>query len=183
MKKQLPNLWTASPSKPPTGRLIRKGMLAMYFLIPSFFPGIGWANGQSITLHKQHGRLSQVLEEIKKQTGYDYILTGELARKAKSVDVNLDKANIKEALNIIFEEQNLDYLLDGKSIVVVAKRERSIQQQTISGVVRDAAGKPLANVTIRVKGKPSIQAISGANGEFHIAALKGDILLCTCVGI
>jgi len=182
MKKQLPNLWTASPSKPPTGRLIRKGMLAMYFLIPSFFPGIGWANGQSITLHKQHGRLSQVLEEIKKQTGYDYILTGELARKAKSVDVNLDKANIKEALNIIFEEQNLDYLLDGKSIVVVAKRERSIQQQTISGVVRDAAGKPLANVTIRVKGKPSIQAISGANGEFHIAALKGDILLCTCVG-
>ena len=181
MKEQLPNLWTESPLSPSVGRVLRKGALAMYLIVPSFFPGISLASGQSITLHRQ-GKLSQILEEVKKQTGYDYILTGELAKKAGSVDVDLNKATIKEALNTIFEGQNLDYLMEGKSIVVVAKKPTAAQQQSVSGIVVDANGKPLAGATIRVKEKATIQTSSGSQGEFRIAAKKGDILIATSIG-
>ncbi|MGE8430350.1 MAG: secretin and TonB N-terminal domain-containing protein [Sphingobacterium sp.] len=181
MKEQLPNLWTESPLSPPVGRMVRKGVLALYLIVPSCFPGISWANGQSITLHRQ-GKLSQILEEVKKQTGYDYILTGELAKRAGSVNVDLNKATIKEALNTIFEGQNLDFLMEGKSIVVVAKKPTATQQQTVSGIVVDANGKPLAGATIRVKEKATIQTSSGSQGEFRIPAKKGDILIVTSVG-
>jgi len=181
MKEQLPNLWTESPMSPPMGRMFRKGILAMYLIVPSFFPGVSWANGQSITMHRQ-GKLSQILEEFKKQTGYDYILTGELAKKAQSVNVDLNKATIKEALNTIFEGQNLDYLLEGKSIVVIAKKTTTIQQQGVSGMVVDSNGKPLADATIRIKGKANVETSSGSRGEFRIAATKGDILIVSSVG-
>lgn len=181
MKEQLPNLWTESPLSPPVGRMLRKGMLALYLIVPSCFPGVSWASGQSITLHRQ-GKLSQILEEVKKQTGYDYILTGEIAKKAGSVNVELTKATITEALNTIFEGQNLDYLMQGKSIVVVTKKPTAVQQQSVSGIVVDANGKPLAGATIRVKEKATIQTSSGSQGEFRIAAKKGDMLIVTSIG-
>lgn len=55
------------------------------------------------------------------------------------------------------------------------------QQKTVTGKVFDAAGKPLAGVTVSVKNK-NIAAASTENGSFSIAAVAGDVLSFSFVG-
>ena len=47
--------------------------------------------------------------------------------------------------------------------------------------MRDKEGKPVAGATISVKGK-KINAVSGNDGAFSIAAASGDVLVASSVG-
>ena len=53
--------------------------------------------------------------------------------------------------------------------------------QTVSGSVSDAGGKPLAGVSITVKGKQTATTTS-SNGQFAINAAGNDVLVFTSVG-
>jgi TonB-linked SusC/RagA family outer membrane protein len=55
-------------------------------------------------------------------------------------------------------------------------------QQPVKGLVRDDAGKPLAGVTITVKGG-DLSTISNSSGEYEINAADGSVLVFTYVGM
>lgn len=52
--------------------------------------------------------------------------------------------------------------------------------EEVSGVVKDAAGKPIQGVTITIKGTKNSK-VSGADGSFTIKAKKGDVLVFSAV--
>ena len=53
-------------------------------------------------------------------------------------------------------------------------------QQSVKGLVRDDAGKPLAGVTITVKGS-DLSTISNSSGEYELNAADGNVLVFTYV--
>jgi len=58
----------------------------------------------------------------------------------------------------------------------------SFAQQTISGVVKDSEGAPIAGASIAIK-NTSIGAITKDDGSFTIAAKPGDVLIISSVGM
>ncbi len=58
------------------------------------------ANGksQSITLSVKNAPLEKVLQEIKSQTGFQFIYTVDVIQKAKPIDLTVKNANIEEVL-------------------------------------------------------------------------------------
>ena len=53
--------------------------------------------------------------------------------------------------------------------------EYNYWQQEVHGIISDSKGKPLADVTVAVKGS-RISSVSKPDGSFSISAKKGDIL-------
>ncbi len=58
----------------------------------------------------------------------------------------------------------------------------TMQQNTISGVVKDEAGEPLISVTVKVKGVAATGTVTDMNGNFTLQAGIGDILQFSYVG-
>ncbi|RZJ33586.1 MAG: SusC/RagA family TonB-linked outer membrane protein [Flavobacterium sp.] len=77
----------------------------------------------------------------------------------------------------------LDVRKTHKAILAVRSDLKSVQttqQQTISGIVRDANG-PLPGVTVTIKGSPLV-SMTDNEGRFSVAANTGDVLLFSFIG-
>lgn len=57
----------------------------------------------------------------------------------------------------------------------------SAQERPVSGHVADAAGNPVSNATVAVKGK-SLSVLTNQDGDFTITVASSDVLLITSVG-
>src|SRR5579863_7400451 len=55
------------------------------------------------------------------------------------------------------------------------------QEKTVEGKVNDASNRPLAGVTVTVKGK-TVATTTDENGAFSIKANAGDLLVFSSVG-
>jgi TonB-linked SusC/RagA family outer membrane protein len=135
------------------------------------------AYAQSVTLSLKNVPFQQVLKEIKKQTGYNFICTTELLEKIGSVSIEVKKSTVQQALQECLEKSPLTYSLVDNTIVikqkpapdetVQAKKELPPSDRIVRGKVTDEAGLALEGASIKLKG--SDKGVSAdANGEFAI---------------
>jgi TonB-linked SusC/RagA family outer membrane protein len=134
---------------------------------------------QKVTIWERDASLKKIFREIRKQTGYYFIYTNEAIQRASPVTLHVKDANIQDVLNLCFSNQPLSYTIDDQIIIVKPRPllgprpqppllpDLSVPPQTqIHGIVSDSAtGKPLAGVTIQVKGTSSGTVTDGA-GRF-----------------
>ncbi len=59
---------------------------------------------QKVTLIQNNARLTTVLDEIRKQTGYDFVYSDKVMNAAKRVSLNLKNAELNDALEICFKD-------------------------------------------------------------------------------
>jgi hypothetical protein len=135
-------------------------------------------NGQTISLQEKNASLQKVFAEIEKQTSYSFVYTDALLQKAKKVDVQIQKANLVDVLDLLFKEQPFTYTIVDKVIVVKPKVEVSTKEVNevlekatidVSGKVTDNEGNPLAGASVKVKGT-TLGTTTDANGVY---VLKG----------
>lgn len=152
--------------------------------------GTGPASAQQVNLEINKGKLLDVLKEVRKQTGYDFVFPAKLVTKAQPVTVRLKDTAMEKALIEIFKGQSLGYELQDRSILVKegplnvpaakvkgqAGAMESDAQQSIRGTVKDMHGNPLQGATVRVKETGTI-AKTNDYGSFEIAATIGNTLL------
>lgn len=128
---------------------------------------------QKLSLVKKNTTLEQVFEEIRKQTGYNFLYDVEMLQDVKPVDLQFNNATLKEVLEKCFEGLPLSYTIKRKTIVV---QRRIIQPVLVSekpvavaitGRVTDKKGVPLPGVSIKLKGT-SIGGSTDTNGNFAI---------------
>lgn len=102
---------------------------------------------QNLKIRKQNVPLSIIFEEIRKQTDYNFIINDALLEKNRSVSVEINNLNIRQALDKIFANLPLTYKIEKKTIVVFDKPK-----------VNTATPKanPLQDVVL-IKGKVLIQ--------------------------
>lgn len=147
----------------------------------------GYAQNVSITVNNTS--LEKVLQQIKEQTGYDFLYNSNDLDLAEKVDLNFSNAPLKTVLDACFADQPLAYHIDNKAILLLPKKEPGSegplvdqeQQRTITGIVRDENGVPLEGVSVSRKGTNNVTA-TNALGEFTILANTGETLVFSSIG-
>lgn len=143
---------------------------------------------QQITLNVKNSSLEKVLNEIGKQSGYQFFFNEKLLKKAEKVSLSLTNAPLQQTLEQCFQNQPLSYAIFDRTIVI---RKREILPQgvesevlppvEIKGVIRDEKGAPMPGASIKVKGK-NITTVSDENGAFTVTAENNDKLIFSFVG-
>jgi type II secretory pathway component GspD/PulD (secretin) len=89
---------------------------------------------QRITLSEQNTSLEKIIQKIRKQSGYDFLVDSKLIKKAKPVSVNLKNVTIQEALNACLSDQEMIYTIEDK-IVLLNPKPVSVMDNAISSSV------------------------------------------------
>lgn len=142
---------------------------------------------QKVSISKKNISLVEAIENIRVQTGYDFVFDSRLIDRDVRLDLNLKNANLKEALTIIFTKQNLDFNITDNLIVIQRhgssdSKKSADQTIDIRGTVVDEKGDGLPGASVKIKGT-AIGTLTDFNGQFTLSGVStGDILLCTYVG-
>ena len=137
---------------------------------------------QTITLHVEQAKLRTVIDQIRKQSGYNFLYNDRLLGKSNPVTLHLSKQSIEQALKQIFQHQPLDYSIMQRTVVLSEKQATPTsvsdahQDRTIEGQVTDSLGHPLEGVTIRIKGTAQVVTTNN-QGHFRIPHLAPSTVL------
>jgi TonB-linked SusC/RagA family outer membrane protein len=142
---------------------------------------------QKITLNKKNARLNSIIKDIRTQSGYDFIYNLNLIKGANPVSINVQNADLKDVLELCFENQPFTYVLADKAVIVKEKKPGNnigaiFQWIDISGRVLDEKGGGIPGATIKVKGTSHV-VVSDANGRFTLKNIdENTTLLISFVG-
>ncbi|NML22732.1 SusC/RagA family TonB-linked outer membrane protein [Pseudoflavitalea sp. G-6-1-2] len=159
------------------------------FLLAALISAHASGSAQSVSISGKEMTLKQVFAEIEKQTGYVFFSNKEMLADARKISIAAVNKPLKDVLNKVLENQGLEFLIQGKTIilsrkpVVPAIPGLTVEQplSLIAGRVTDTDGTPMAAVNIQIKGS-SKGVVSAANGTFTIQANAGDVLVFSFVG-
>ncbi len=138
---------------------------------------------QKITLKESNASLEKIVVQIRKQSGYDFIVDAKSLKAARPVSINVKNASLEEALNICFSNQPLSYSLQEMTVVIKDKPKTILQRISeyinavdLRGRVTDEKGAPIAGVNVTEKGT-SNKTSTAANGEFILRNVKENAIL------
>lgn len=168
--------------------------LTAVLLIVFFIQAQALGMAQTVSMSGKNITLRQIFGSIKKQTGYVVIGKKEIFYSAKPVSLSLSNTPLKQALNEVLKDQQLEYTIQGRTIMLSAKvspitapKVKKMllwpeQLSAITGDVRDADGAPVPSANIQIKG--SMKGVSAnASGHFTISGInQEDILVISAIG-
>lgn len=136
---------------------------------------------QKINLTKVNVPLREVVRDLSRQTGYDFVATDALLKTASGVTINVKDADLFKVLEQIFENQHITYVIDGKTVTLKPK-ERSFvqnlvdrfQQITVWGRVADENGVLLPGATVKYMDKVTRTDL---RGEFILRNVEPNTVL------
>jgi TonB-linked SusC/RagA family outer membrane protein len=178
--------------------LTRQNWLAMkltiILMMAAFLQLSATGVSQTVNFSGRDVSLKKVFSVIKDQTGNVFFYDAALLREAKPVTVELKNATLETALNEIFKNQPLTWLIENKTITIIKKTLPTISEMAsvastpalpppppITGKINDDKGKPLVGASILVKGT-SVGTKTDANGIFSINAEPNSTLIISYVG-
>lgn len=162
--------------------------LAIPLLLAATLQVNAFTFGQRITLEKKNSKLSTVLKDIQRQSGYNIFYSESLVENEGRVNVNLKNVPLEVALKDLLSASQLDYKIVDKNIVlspakltntasaVEHERTELVQQRTLSGIVTDSNGQPLSNVTVNENGTNN-RTTTQADGRFEIVSRSSNVVL------
>lgn len=159
-----------------TKKILRIMKLTTLLLFMAFMQVSASSLAQKVTLSVNKAPLTTVLTQIKKQTGYDFAITGKILEQAKPVTINVKNEELTDALKEIFADQPLDYAIEDKSIVISQKQQTVLDKIKnvlhlntieVSGRVLDEQNKPVGGATVTVKGEGNA-TVTDERGDFKL---------------
>ncbi len=149
-------------------------------------------HSQRVTLSLQNASMETVFQEIKKQTGYDFLYGSKMLQVAKPVSINVKNASLEQVLEKCFKDQPLTYNLVDRTIIVKPKTtDPNINPGDINeppppidveGKVTNENGEPVEGASISIKGT-NRGTTTDANGNFTLQVPDGGgVLVISYVG-
>jgi TonB-linked SusC/RagA family outer membrane protein len=178
IRESMASLWQITWN-PSIKKWLMKINLTCLILLFAFTQASLAANAQKISLSKKNAPITEVFRELKKQSGYGFMINREQIKLAKPVTVSANGDELEKVLDKCFEGQPFTYKLEGKMIVVIDRRPEQVQltpQIDVTGKLLDENAQPISGATVKVKGT-SMTAISNANGFFSLKNVPEDALL------
>src|SRR5690606_33771357 len=89
-----------------------------------------------------------------------------------------------EALQTVFSKQPLQFMIDGKTVVIQPRETPKVvlQARRVTGTIADKEGNPLPGATITLKGT-AITTQADSKGQFAISVTQeSSVLVVTMVG-
>ena len=164
-------------------RILKRFSLALVLSVATIFSANA-QNQQRITLKMENSTLGKVMDAIENQSQYLFLNDG--VDVNMRVDINVSNATIDAALGQLFTAKPVAWKIEGVNVYISKKQEVSQGERTVTGVVKDAAGLPLAGVAVLVKGT-SNGSSTDADGKFSFVLndenlSAGKILQFVCLG-
>jgi len=133
--------------------------------------------GQKVSLNVKNETLMNVLDEVQKQSGYDFLYNSKSIDQGKRLTLKIADKELNEVLDMLLEGRNLGYEIDRNTVLIRPKTstpplavrvaKATPQQRTISGTVTSGEGNPLEGVTVQVKGT-SNGTSTNSQGKYNL---------------
>ncbi|MDR1813865.1 MAG: TonB-dependent receptor [Tannerella sp.] len=128
-----------------------------------------------------------LLDEIEDQTDFLFFYNSQEIDLSWKVTINAENVTVAEVLTNTFANTGIVYALEGMNIMLMKRTLGAAnvllhqQGNRIMGVVRDAAGEPVAGASIREKGTSNGTA-TDADGRFYLTVADNAILQISYLG-
>ncbi|TCC98206.1 SusC/RagA family TonB-linked outer membrane protein [Pedobacter psychroterrae] len=137
---------------------------------------------QKVTLSLKRASLSQILTDIRKQTGYHFIYNIKMLEKASPVDIHVKNQSVTEVLEQCFKNQPYTFIIEEKTVIIKEKKIIVAIQSEIRGRVTDTIGRSIPGVVITVKGS-TIAVTTDGEGKYVINVPAGnEVLIFKSIG-
>ncbi|UYQ92052.1 TonB-dependent receptor [Chitinophaga horti] len=151
-------------------------MLLLYFPLQSW--AWNWRTRVSLSVKQQP--LSEVCRQLGKTYGIQFSYSRDVVRMSQMVDVDVRNVSLKRLMELVFDENGVEYKRIGEQIVLTAKKK---EQRTISGYAEDAiTGEKLIGVTVY---SPLLQVgtVSNQYGFYSLTTKRDTLtLIATYIG-
>ena len=133
-----------------TKKLLGKNVLLAVIL--SGLPGMLSAQTQPVTLDVKETDVQTVFQQIKAQTGLNFVYNADQLREMPRITLHAEKEPVNSVLSRIFKNTPFEYRFE-EGIVIVKKKTKTIStSKRVVGFVTDPKGSPLPGVTVQVIG-------------------------------
>ena len=133
------------------------------------------SSDQRVTIHLERASLGDFLNEVKQQTGLDFIMTSGSERSNTRVTVNETNAPLRTVLNKVLGRAGFNYeIRDG--FIALSDKQNGGTKRTIGGRVIDQSGDPLPGAVVSVKGH-QIRTITNSDGRYSLEIPSSECTL------
>ena len=103
----------------------------------------------AVTLNVRNERITNVFNQITRQSGYKFFYDEELVNSTYEVTLKFRNASLEDILRELSRQTGLSFVRNNKTITV-GKKENTTDRKgkTIQGTVIDASGEPLSLIHI-----------------------------------
>ncbi len=145
-----------------------------------------YSQNQKVSIKLEQANILDVLNEIRKQTGLNFIYNKSLFDGYNKVDVDAENESVKPVLDKLLHEKALECEVE-EGVITFKKVLKSplVQQnkKTLSGKVTDETGVTLPGVSILVKGT-TVGTVTDVDGSFVLKIPEGhDIIVVSFIGM
>ena len=153
----------------------RKGLtLILMMLLLILMPATALA--QSITVTYQNEPITQVINDLRQKTGYEFVYLKEVVADVPPITCSAE-GTADDVFELIFGDiAGLDYEVVKKSVILRKSTRRPFLKRTITGTVLDENEQPLPGVNIMQRGTKT-GCISDIDGQFSILINGRDPVL------
>ncbi len=145
---------------------------------------VGGYSQVKISLNCENRKVSEVFNDIRKQSGFIVIYESSDMNPGMKVSLKLKDAGIHEVMKAILQGTDLTYTISEDYIAISKKDAASDKSEkfvNISGRVTDKDGNPLPGATVLIKGTTK-GTTTDANGNYAIKVPEGSVLVFSFVG-
>lgn len=163
--------------------LIGKAM-AMFVAITAIQAN-AFTYAQNITLEVNNAPLKQVLYQITKQSGYNFISDADILTNVKPITLRVVNTPVSDVLKRCFDENIFEFVFNEDNTVVIREKKMELfvsQDRIIKGTVRDKQQEPLAGVSISLKEDPKVGTRTDEVGNFTLSVPVNAILIVSYLG-
>lgn len=158
--------------------------LTIILMITSLTSLFASGYAQNVSVNEKNAPLSAILKDIKKQTGYNFLYNTKMMTESNPVHASFKDLPLEKALQIIFEDQPLTFLINRNNVIVKRKPELPVVVQeliTVAGKVVDENKQGLPGVTVKLKGT-STGVMTNPDGSYTIKVPKDGTLTFSYLG-
>lgn len=129
-----------------------------------------------VSIDLKEADISQVFEEISKQTGFKFAYPNDLSEKIGSISISVIKQSLTDVLDRILQNKGFTYSITGNEIAIKpSEKLKDNKTRHFAGKITDEDDLPLPSVTVYC---PEVNkyVMSDINGEYDIEIPVGRSL-------
>ncbi len=150
---------------------------------------VSYSQATLLTVDARGKQVAQVLREIEEKSDFRFFYQREQVDVEREVMINLEDKTVDEVMDLLFAGENVSHKIYADKLILIAPTEMideeaapAVQENTVTGSVKDEEGNSLPGVSIRIKGTTR-GTVTDLEGNFYlVVGGSSDILVFSYVG-
>lgn len=141
----------------------------------------GNAQLAKVSLNEQNASLERIFDSLQKQSNLAFMYKDADVENYRSLSVNVENAEVLEALDQVLDQTNLKYELYDDVVIIKPREVQQEETRTIKGQVVDEKGNPVAGANVVVQGTGR-GVVTDGDGYYTVKVNSNDALRFSFIG-